>query len=62
LSPIIKKQLACKTLTPDSFKFTGEGTARNIAKGDLPPPFGGDTSSVRSVRILAVDTSRNLEK
>ncbi len=39
LSPIIKKQLACKTLTPESFKFTREGTARNIAKGDFATAF-----------------------
>ncbi len=62
LFPPIKKQLAAKTLTQESFKSTLEGAARSITKEDFATAFWHSTSNMRSFCVLGADTSRNFGK
>jgi hypothetical protein len=61
LIPTIKRQLAGKTLTQESFKSICRGLPGLSQKRDSPLPFGHGMRGVRSASLGAADMSRNLE-
>jgi hypothetical protein len=62
LFPTIKRQLAGKTLTQETFDMMWEGPPGPSPKRTTPPPSGAGLSAARSASGLAADTLRNLEK